>query len=313
MKSINYDQLVRELGKSLDQQKEFIFDENSGLDALNAYKKAFQQVDKKPDSSKLWAGIQQATQTKKVAPLRSLNTKITWAVAAALLVASLIILFKFDVFTPQAPATILAQTQAEFSTLSIENEAEVMLRNFSLLSEINNTDEIYEVDLQGEARFQVQKRKERVFRINTQQGTVSVLGTTFYVLATDSLTRVYLEEGSIQVDIPELNETRRIIPGEVITFTKNRVLVHKRADSQAFTAWIKLEMNLESRTISDILDEIERHYNVKIQLSNQIPNERLSGVILLRSLDNVLADLQNVVGGNIIRLTENSYQWNLSE
>ncbi len=313
MKSLDYDQLVRDLGESLNQQKEFIFDENSGLDALNAYKKAFQQADKKPDSSNLWAGIQQATQPRKSAPIRSLSRMMTWAVAAALVVASIITLLKFDVFAPQSSEILLAQTQASFSTVEIAEEADITLRNFSSLTEITNSDQTYEVDLQGEARFQVQKRKERVFRIKTDQGFVSVLGTTFYVLATDSLTRVYLEEGSIQVDIPELKETRRIIPGEVITFTKNRVLVHKRADSQAFTAWTQLEMNLESRTISDILDEIERHYNVKIQRSNQFPNERLSGVIVLRSLENVLTDLQQVVGGNIVRLTENSYQWNLSD
>jgi ferric-dicitrate binding protein FerR (iron transport regulator) len=313
MKSFDYDQLVRELGESLDQQKSYSFDKKSGLSDLNGFKKEWQQSKGKLDSSKLWDRIESATKPKKTASIYSINAIITWAVAAALLVASIITLMKLDVFAPQAPATILAQTQAGMSTISIDDEAEITLRNFSQLTEISNSEQAFEVDLQGEARFQVQKRKERVFRIKTNQGFVSVLGTTFYVLATDSLTRVYLEEGSIQVDIPELKDSRRILPGEVITFTKNRVLVHKRAENQAFTAWTQLEMNLESRSISDVLDELERHYDIRIQRPNNILKEQLSGVILLRSLENVFIDLQNVVGGTFVRQSENSYQWNLSD
>ncbi|TNE70363.1 DUF4974 domain-containing protein [bacterium] len=313
MKEVDIHKLVQDLGSSLDNQKRFHFDSESGLEALNAYKQESQNQAKQPNSDKLWAAIEQSTKAPQKASVRSVKPMYWMAIAAAILVAAFVFVMQLSTDNQLDAKKILAETSAEMQSVSIEGEASVTLRNFGQLALLENSDKTYKVGLNGEAKFEVDKRNIQTFQVETAQGLVTVLGTRFYVLATDSLTRVYLEEGSVQVEIPSLNQTRKMVPGEVLVFTNKTIIEHSRRDAEAYSAWMNNEMVLNARSAEDVLDEIERHFKIEVHRPRQIQKERLTGTVVLKSLPSVLHDLELVLGGTFERKNETTYNWILSD
>ncbi|MBA4411053.1 MAG: FecR domain-containing protein [Bacteroidota bacterium] len=147
--------------------------------------------------------------------------------------------------------------------------------------------------LEGEAFFSVQKGNP--FMVETRQGKVEVLGTTFNVYSRNNELNVSCLTGKVQVTangqnvIIEAGEKAELISG-TLQKTSNAV-------DEKVAGWRNGEFHFESMPLISIFEEIERQFNVTItttglenryftgDFSNKNLTETLETVCLPMKLD----------------------------
>jgi len=297
--------------KKLEDGKSVQFTEDSGLSALNAYK--LDQNAQNVPSKTMWRVIRTETQGAKDS-VKKEQARVYFRqillVAAVVLLAVVSIL---NIELPEKTSTKLAQTKDAYSTVSINNQANIELRNYSTLTEEMNTDDVYRVRLFGEASVEVQKRENQFFEIQTATALIRVLGTKFTVLAENNSTVIYLEEGKVQFNKKGEKEQQFLAPGEIVSITYDGVNYLPATEIETYTAWLNNEMVLHSRTVGSVIDEIQRHYNVIISMPVSIKSERLSGTLRLNSINEVLNSVELLIGGKFTQTSQKIYHWKQRE
>lgn len=136
-----------------------------------------------------------------------------------------------------------------------------------------------QVELVGEAYFEVFPNAEMPFRVSTKHQLVEVLGTHFNVNAysNESVTRTTLIEGSVKVSEKSLNNFKYLKPGEEAKNKNGIILVHEANIEQAI-AWHKGNFQFNDTYLIDILKQIERWYDVKVDYS-KVPDTRYNANI----------------------------------
>lgn len=294
--------------KKLEQGTSVRFSEESGLAALNAFKKDQEAIE--VPSRSMWRAIRNETSgSDGVDKKEQARIYVRRALlAAAVLVVGLITILNIE--TPTTTSTIkLAQTKDSYSTVKINNQADLELRNYSTISEVLNTDDVYRVRLFGEASVDVQKRQDQFFEIETATALIRVLGTKFTVLAENNSTVVYLEEGKIQFNKKGEKEQQFLAPGEIVSINHEGISYLPASEIKTYTAWLNNEMILQSRTLGSVIDEVQRHYNVIISMPVDVKNERLSGTLRLNSITEVLDSIELLIGGNFSQTSQKIYHW----
>lgn len=128
-----------------------------------------------------------------------------------------------------------------------------------------------DVELNGEAYFEVKADSERPFYVNTPNGlSVYVYGTKFNVAAyeDDNYVETVLERGKVKVITPN-RETIALSPGEQLLFDKQtRKSSKNKVDVYGKTAWKEGKMIFRNASLDDIFKRLERHFNVDIQFNN---------------------------------------------
>ena len=293
--------------KKLEDGKSVLFTDDSGLSALNAYK--LDQNGQDVPSKTMWRAIRSKTQGAKESGKKE-QARIYFR--SGLLVAAVVLLAVVSILNielPEKTSTKLAQTKDAYSEVSINNQANFELRNYSIITEVMNTDDVYRVRLFGEASVEVQKRENQFFEIETATALIRVLGTKFTVLAENNSTVVYLEEGKIQFNKKGEKEQQFLAPGEIVSITHDSVNYLPATEIETYTAWMDNEMVLHSRTVGSVVDEIQRHYNVIISMPISAKNERLSGTLRLSSINEVLDSVELLIGGKFSQTSQKIYHW----
>lgn len=128
-----------------------------------------------------------------------------------------------------------------------------------------------DVELKGEAYFEVTADSEHPFYVNTPNGlSVYVYGTKFNVSAyeDDDYIETVLEKGKVNVITPN-QETVILAPGEQLLYDKQtRESTKNKVDVYGKTAWKEGKMIFRNVSLDDIFTRLERHFNVDIQFNN---------------------------------------------
>lgn len=148
-----------------------------------------------------------------------------------------------------------------------------------------------QVDLYGEAYFDVTKDERHPFTVRMGSSSITVKGTRFDVCAYEKESRVYaaLLEGSIVFNTD--CATMDIIPGEVVTFSKEDKSITKApADVESWTSWMKGSINLCSVTYKDLFTRLSTVYGKEILFEPNKHSDKTINVVLnsSESLENVL-------------------------
>ena len=137
-----------------------------------------------------------------------------------------------------------------------------------------------EVQLEGEAFFDVKRNEQAPFTVNTAQLDIRVLGTKFNVntFADNGYVSAALVEGSVEIS-SKTGTQRRLIPGQVATIdTMGRIQVTDM-ELKPYTAWIDDMFCFRNAPLSEILKQVERYYNVKVVYNADYREEYYTGDI----------------------------------
>lgn len=133
-----------------------------------------------------------------------------------------------------------------------------------------------DVELNGEAYFEVEADRNRPFYVNTSNGlSVYVYGTKFNVTAyeDDEYIETVLERGKVNVITPN-QETFVLSPGEQLLYDKNsHQSTRNKVDVYGKTAWKDGKMIFRNATLEEIFKRLERHFNVDIRFNNRSGKE----------------------------------------
>lgn len=137
-----------------------------------------------------------------------------------------------------------------------------------------------EVALVGEGYFEVKKNKTKPFYVHTDSLDVRVLGTTFNIKAynEDANVTVNLIEGSVDVSLPKsTNEASLLMkPNERIVFNKQtKKIESSEVDASRSAQWTTGKLCFVDATIEQILKDLERKYDVKINMDNEKTKKEL--------------------------------------
>lgn len=125
-----------------------------------------------------------------------------------------------------------------------------------------------EVQLTGEAYFEVEKNPEIEFRVLTKSYDVVVHGTSFNVMAYDDYgtTETTLISGAVSVVCD--NQSYVMTPGERVVLKENR-FISEKAPTDQIIAWKYNQFVFSSIRFEDLIYKLEKWYDVDIEIEDE--------------------------------------------
>lgn len=184
-----------------------------------------------------------------------LNRWIPLSIAASVSV----ILVAFFVFNKTTVATQMAETRIvmlpDGSEVTLNADSKIAFSRVRWFGDRG-------VSLEGEAFFKVVKGSS--FSVATEQGTVTVLGTSFNVNARTSGFEVSCFTGKVKV---ESGEKQVVLTKGMFTKLEDQGLADAALFDVNKTTWRAGDFYFERAPLSTVIDELERQFNVDITFS----------------------------------------------
>ncbi|MDB5117626.1 MAG: FecR family protein [Mucilaginibacter sp.] len=136
------------------------------------------------------------------------------------------------------------------------------------------------VELNGEAYFEVTKNAEKPFTVQANGTTTQVLGTHFNVNAYNDNAEVTttLLEGSVRLQKGRTNAM--LVPGEQGTILNNGISIAiKTADIEEVMAWKKGYFIFHDENIINIMKQVSRWYDVDVEYENGVKDKEFGGTV----------------------------------
>jgi len=170
-----------------------------------------------------------------------------------------------------------------------------------------------EVELSGEAYFQVTKDASRPFVVKTSAINIEVLGTSFNLNAYENTERIVttLVEGSVKIDSHIQNGSRLLVPEEQAIFDiKSGLTEIKKVDVNLYTAWKDGNFIFYDTRLEEIMTTLTRWYNANVFYTNaSVKNLRFSGNLNRYDDINQLLDIIKSTGKINIEIKNKTIQF----
>lgn len=160
------------------------------------------------------------------------------------------------------------------------------------------TSEYRDVELKGEAFFEVSEQKQHPFRVKSGDIYTIALGTSFNVKAfeNESNISVSLNNGKVKISgvQDQFKETFILNPGEKIVYNSKLQEAEKlEFDRELELSWKDGILIFKQTNLKDFIHTIERWYGVNVELNGNFDDEcRISGRFENETLKVVLESLQ---------------------
>lgn len=161
-----------------------------------------------------------------------------------------------------------------------------------------------EVELNGEAYFEVAHNKKQPFIVKTARQELSVLGTHFNLssYAEEDVTKTTLLQGAVLVhrlgnilNPIEGKDFALLKPGQQATLRKT--IQTGPADIEMATAWKDGNFLFNELDLKSILQQLSRWYNVEVDYSH-VPENRFFTVFISRSVNlSKVLEMLEIAGG----------------
>lgn len=230
-----------------------------------------QVEEKEPQTTQinaLWDKIDQEISTEQK-PVKVRRLKwLPYAAAAA--VAALLFFLIYD------PGTTVKAPYGELVTYELPDGSQVELNAGSKIwFKADEWSASRSLTLSGEAFFKVQKGSK--FTVETQQGKVAVLGTSFNVFARNDQLEVDCFTGKVGVTLAQGDSTI-LQAGEATKRLANRQLEEKKTiDINKRAGWRKGQLDMVDVPLKRVFDELERQFD--IQIKTQVPETTLEQTV----------------------------------
>ncbi|MCB0632331.1 MAG: FecR domain-containing protein [Saprospiraceae bacterium] len=232
------------------------------------------------DTDQLWSRIQTSNrQTAAVVPIRSRRRFLYMAGSAAAAVALLL----FVIFGLE-PSGKVTTDYGEHLAHVLPDQSNVQINAGSTLSYDKSGREI---ELEGEAYFEVTKGEH--FRVSTDLGQVQVLGTKFNVFSREDRFYVQCTEGRVQVTAPGDREGMVLTAGMACELnTAGTLDTVPPVDNDSNIGWLENIYRFKKRPLAEIFAELERQFNVRVEVSDKIASQVHTGFFTGESLESAL-------------------------
>lgn len=148
------------------------------------------------------------------------------------------------------------------------------------------------VELTGEAYFEVAKNSSQPFIVNTNNTLIKVLGTAFNIMA-------YTDEKNIRttlitgtVNVTSNNKSNILKPGQQANIENGSMHIVNNANIEEALAWKNGKFYFNNVDIKTVMRQIGRWYDVEVVFEGNISNEKFEGEI---SRDSPLSEVLKIL------------------
>jgi transmembrane sensor len=170
--------------------------------------------------------------------------------------------------------------RAEYKYILLPDSTQVWLNAGSTLDYPEHFDETTrEVTLTGEAYFDVKHAEEHPFIIHTGQIQTTVLGTAFNINAYSDRSNIQVSVSRGKVKVSRGNQLiAMLVKGQAVKVSQTGDTgPQKVLSTNSVAAWQQGNMVYDDETLGDIIADLQRVYNVNIQVEkNQMLALRIS-------------------------------------
>ena len=251
-------------------------------------------------------------QIKRKARRKIISNVFKYAAVAVILIATTVwATLYFSGNVQDITTNTLYVPAGQRAQLTLQDGTEVWLNARSTLKYPSNfSKKSREVEISGEAFFDVAKDTKRPFIVSTQHIDMQVLGTQFNVYS-------YPEAGYIQTDLVEgsLMVYSKESPQASVTLKANEEIVVKdgkmylkEIQNSDHFLWKNGIYTFDNESLLDIIEKLQLYYDVKIIVKDpEIFNVRYTGKFRQRDgIDEILRIIQKIRKFNIQKDIENN-------
>ena len=259
------------------------------VNTASAWTSLEQKIDQIEGNHSQGTSIQREAKVRKLYPGRLLRY------AAAILLLVSVGYWAFINWNPPVPHLAVYSTiTGQQETIVLPDSSIVILNELSTLA-YNLPFEERNVQLTGEAFFEVTKQNGKTFTIEAEGTTTTVLGTSFNVRAYPEEEKVEVSVASGKVAVNKQKDEQKkveLIAGQATVYDKSVGILNKTIISNA-NAWQTKQLNFDNEKLGDVITNLERYFNVPVRLSDeQLKDCRYLGSFTNPSLEEVLTALE---------------------
>lgn len=150
-----------------------------------------------------------------------------------------------------------------------------------------------EVELTGEAFFEVEKDAKRPFRVKTRQTTVDVLGTSFNIMAYEEEKAVSTTLIQGAVIVKGNSAAKQLEPGQQAVVSEGNAMEVKEVDVEEALAWKNGLFIFQDADLHSVMRQLARWYDVEVEYQGKPSDLKLNGAVYRSySLSQVLTVLK---------------------
>lgn len=235
--------------------------------------------------SKLVSNIEEKPSDHERVMIPQKSKTSTWLIWTSSVAAALVIGY-FTLFNNENGEVTFNTLTAEMATQVLPDNSEVTLNAGSTLSyDQNNWSEARSLSLDGEAFFKV--KEGEIFTVNTSNGNVTVLGTSFNVFSRQDDLNVQCFTGRVRVEAN--GESVTLTPNQSATIdAQSGRLTVQDFNPETTATWRNGEFYFDAVALSEVIAELERQFNIKVEVSSDISNRFYTGFFSTQSLTEAL-------------------------
>lgn len=211
---------------------------------------------------------------------------------------------------PGASARTLATTVGQRDSLRLADGTRILLAPASRITvAAGYGQQMREVELQGEAYFDVQHDAARPFVVRAGGAAIRDLGTTFTVRApAGQPVRVAVTSGSVSLAASGARDSVVLRPGDAGTVTDDgRALVDRGGAVEGDTAWTHGRLVFREAPVPVIRAELQRWYGIDLVVDSSYASRHLSMMFEDEPVEHVLRVIALSLGGEVERQGNTAY------
>lgn len=265
-----------------DFEKQFADSEESRL-TIEKMKKQWSEIGefkdaKIPDTNKAWQKLNSRFEAENlisdqiVAVKTRFSSNMIKIAAAVIVLVTVATLLYLNLNHKPAIEMVRLNTSSETNTLvkTLTDGSVIYIAENSLFSFPKKFEEdSRNVQLKGEAFFDIMPNPNKPFIIETDEALIQVLGTAFTVKTQKGSTfKLCVERGKVKVTLKnQPSYTIFVEAGEMIT-TSNKSLIKSKQNTADFHAWYKLRMHFKDEPLNNIINVLNRNFNTTFVAAN---------------------------------------------
>lgn len=211
---------------------------------------------------------------RRIVPPRAKRLRL-FPLAGAVAASVLLCLTSWFIYDYRKPATMQTVSAGPaISVITLPDRTKVTLNRYSSLTYPDRFKaDRREVQLQGEAYFEVEKDTLHPFIVKADPVEVEVLGTHFNVEAYpgDAEVKTTLLEGSVAVSAPAGSRRLRLSPGESAIYNRadKTLKEEKTEENRTAIGWRDGHFHFDYLPLQEIARELSNAFHVKIKITDE--------------------------------------------
>jgi hypothetical protein len=226
-------------------------------------------------------------------------------VAAILLPFFMIATFYYYIHSGSEPSLMAVATEkGERANVSLPDGSKIFLNGSSSL--VYDADAFARgdrnVELSGEALFNIAKDQSHPFEVKAKGLTVTVKGTVFNlkVVPDEQDATLYLESGLVSLHSIKDNKYVSVTPGQkaVLNYANGDITIEKTGENENILAWHQKKLFFNDESLAKVLTTIGKYYGKKITIAgsseNMVDQELFTGMIPTDNLQLSIEEIERI-------------------